>query len=212
LRRAPAAITFVNTYDRARFTFGFYQLAAHTPDDNLILLFRKLIGLPMNYFPDLTIESGRLHRVADGASYSLEEVTTVHRPNGKVEDQLVSFMTYLNPDTTTVGDAEALNTAKLMHWLLNEEDAVKASVSTALDIMRRKVKRLASIHNLVGKQPELAIWVSDITHQGRGSKDAIKDALKQPTLDEKLAALFEIGAPDYLPRRKTVRDRAICMQ
>src|SRR5262245_55947408 len=31
----------VNTYDRARFTFGFYQLAAHTPNDNLILLFRR---------------------------------------------------------------------------------------------------------------------------------------------------------------------------
>ncbi|UPK00893.1 hypothetical protein [Bradyrhizobium sp. 170] len=198
----------VNTYDRARFTFGFYQLAAHTPDDNLILLFRKLIGLPtaQDYFPDLTIESGRLHRVADGRSYSLEEVTTVHRPNGKVEDQLVSFMTYLNPDTTTVGDAEALNTAKLMHWLLNEQDAVKASVSTALDIMRRKVKRLASTHDLVDKQPELAIWVSDITHQGRGSKADIKDALKKPTLDEKLDALFEVGAPEYLSRRRTVRN------
>jgi len=199
----------VNSYDRARFTFGFYQLAAHTPDDNLILLFRKLIGLPtaQNYFPDLAIESGRLHRVADGHSYSLEEVTTVHRPNGKIENQLVSFMTYLNPDTTAVGDAEALNTAKLMHWLLSEPDAVKASVSTALDIMRRKVKRLAGIHNLVGKQPELAIWVSDITHQGRGSKDDIKDALQQPTLEDKLDALFEVGAPDYLSRRRTVRDR-----
>ena len=198
----------VNTYDRARFTFGFYQVAAHTPDDNLILLFRKLIGLPtaQNYFPDLMIESGRLHRVADGKSYSLEEVTTVHRPNGKVEDQLVSFMTYLNPDTTTVGDAEALNTAKLMHWLLSEQDAIKASVSTALDIMRRKIKRLASIHNLVGKRPELAIWVSDITHQGRGSKDDIKDALEQPTLEDKLDALFEVGAPDYLSRRRTVRN------
>lgn len=32
----------VNTYDRAKFTFGFYQLAAHTPRDNLILLFRRL--------------------------------------------------------------------------------------------------------------------------------------------------------------------------
>jgi len=199
----------VNSYDRARFTFGFYQLAAHTPDDNLILLFRKLIGLPtaQNYFPDLAIESGRLHRVADGHSYSLEEVTTVHRPNGKIENQLVSFMTYLNPDTTAVGDAEALNTAKLMHWLLSEPDAVKASVSTALDIMRRKVKRLAGAHNLVGKQPELAIWVSDITHQGRGSKDAIKEALTQPTLEDQLDALFEVGAPDYLSRRRTVRDR-----
>ena len=34
-------LNLINTYDRARFTFGFYQLAAHTPKDNLILLFRQ---------------------------------------------------------------------------------------------------------------------------------------------------------------------------
>jgi hypothetical protein len=48
--------------------------------------------------------------------------------------------------------------------------------------------------------------VSDITHQGRGSKADIKDALKQPTLEEKLDALFEVGAPEYLSRRRTVRN------
>ena len=48
----------INTYDRARFTFGFYQLAAHTPDANLILLFRALVELPQakSYFPDLFLE------------------------------------------------------------------------------------------------------------------------------------------------------------
>ena len=199
----------VNSYDRARFTFGFYQLAAHTPEDNLILLFRRLVQLPTasQYFPDLTLKAGRLHRVIDGETFSLETVTTVHRPNGKIEDQLVSFMTYLNPDTTTAEKTEALNTAKLMHWLLNDPDAVKASVETALEIMRRKAKRLATKFNLKGKRPELAIWVSDATHQGRGGETAIKAALAKPTFEEKLEALFEVGKPDFLERRKTVRNR-----
>jgi hypothetical protein len=198
----------VNTYDRARFTFGFYQLAAHTPKDNLILLFRKLIALPRaaDYFPDLSIKNGEVHRTADGSTFSLEEVTKVHRPNGKVEDQLVAFMTYLNPVTTGAGEDEVRNTAKLMHWLLNDPDAVKASVDVALEIMRGKIRRLADTYDLNGRDPLLAIWVSDITHQGRGKKSKIEAALNKPTLAKQLAALFEIGAPDFLSRRKTVRD------
>lgn len=58
-----------NTYDRAKFTYGFYQLAAHTPNDNLILLFRRLVNLDLakQYFPELTLINGRLHRVNEAA-------------------------------------------------------------------------------------------------------------------------------------------------
>jgi hypothetical protein len=140
----------LNTYDRARFTFGFYQLAAHTPKDNLILLFRALLKLPKaaDYFPDLHLVDGKVSRTDAGTTYSLETETQVHRPNGKVETQLVAFMSYLNPDTTTAGEAEVLNGAKLMHWLLNDPLAVDASVAVASGIMRRKVKAAASQHGL----------------------------------------------------------------
>ena len=75
----------INTYDRARFTFGFYQLAAHTPKANLILLFRALLKLPSakSYFPDLFLKNGRVHRKNKNGTYSLEVATKVHRPNGK---------------------------------------------------------------------------------------------------------------------------------
>lgn len=199
----------VNTYDRAAFTFGFYQLAAHTPADNLILLFRELLSLPKaaDYFPDLSLKNGKVHRTAAGSTYSLETVTAVHRPNGKVENQIVGFMSYLNPDTLNAGDAEALNAAKLMHWLLNDPAAVDASVKTAFSIMYRKIKSAATTYALKGKDPRLAIWVSDIIHQGRGSKDQIKAALARPSLDEKLAALHLVGSgnPDYTGRRNTVK-------
>lgn len=201
----------VNTYDRARFTFGFYQLAAHTPNDNLILLFRRLLALPsaMTYFPELTLNGGKVHRMVDGAPVSLETVTAVQRPNGKVESQIVGFMSFLNPDTHNVGEIEARQTARLMHWLLNDAAAVRASVETALEIVKRRAKSFATTYGLVGKPVELAIWVSDIVHQGRGGRDAIKDALAKPSLQAKLDALYAIGAsnPDYDGRRTSVRDK-----
>jgi len=201
----------VNTYDRARFTFGFYQLAAHTPDDNLILLFRRLAALPTakTYFPDLGVQGGRLHRKIGEAWVSLETVTSVQRPNGKVEDQLVGFMSYLNPDTINVGEIEVRNVARLMHWLQHDPEAVNLSTATAIEIVRRKAKRIATTYGLAGKPAELAIWVSDIVHQGRGSKAAIQAALAKPSPTARLDALYEIGASnaDYDGRRKTVRDK-----
>lgn len=201
----------VNTYDITRFTFRYYQLAVHMPNDNLIFLIRKLLALPnaSNYFPYLALKSGRVHLVGPGGKQvSLETVTTVTRPNGKVEDQIVGFMSYLNPDTHNVGEIEVLNTARLMHWLLSDAEAVKASVATALEIMKRKLKRAAKTYGLAGKSPELAIWVSDIIHQGRGSGATIKQTLAKPDFDSQMQALSLIGSEtaDYEGRRKTVRD------
>jgi hypothetical protein len=203
----------INTYDRARCTFGFYQLAAHTPNDNLILLFRALLALPkaVDYFPDLQLKNGKVHRNEGGTSHSLEVVTNVHRPNGKFEDQIVGFMSYLNPDTTTAGSAEAETAAKLMHWLLNDPAAIEASVAVAISIVKRKVRAQASIYKLEGKDPRLAIWVSDISHQGRGTKSAITAALAETTIARQLAALQAIdvvdndGNPLNTPRRNGVK-------
>lgn len=196
----------LNTYDRASFTFGFYQLAAHTPKDNLILLFRALLALPKaaDYFPDLRLVDGKVWRTGeDGVPYALETETQVHRPNGKVETQLVAFMSYLNPDTTSAGETEALNGAKLMHWLLHDPLAVEASVKVAFGIMRRKIRAAAQQYGLAGKDPRLAIWVSDIIHQSRGVAK-IPAALAKPNLATQLKALSVIGIEDYRARCETV--------
>lgn len=205
----------LNSYDRARFTFGFYQLAAHRPRDNLILLFRELVQLPKAraYFPDLFLKSGRLHRQVGSKSYSLEKVSTVHRPNGKVEKQLVSFMTYLNPDSLKANKEEALTAAKLMHWLVNDADAVRVCEQVAISILKRKVQRYAAAYKLIGRDPRLAIWIADIRHQGRGGKSKIKKALQAPTLKEQLRQLSKVDiyttdSPKgrYLSRRKSVQE------
>lgn len=92
----------INAWDRAYFTWGFYQFAAHTPDTNLILLMRALVRFPSakRYFPDLSVAGGRLARTGpDGEPVSLETTTTVPVGAG-AETQIVDFMTYPNPSST----------------------------------------------------------------------------------------------------------------
>jgi hypothetical protein len=201
----------INTYDRARFTFGFYQLAAHTPNDNLILLFRRLLELPKaeHYFPDLQLNNGIVHRLVDRNLKSLEIVSSILRPNGKTEDQIVGFMNYLNPDTNTIGNNEVVNAARLQHWLLNDSSAMKASVEIAMKIMKSKVRNLLTKYPILSDDFRLAIWVSDIVHQGRASKGEISSALLIPSLSDKLVALSQIGSSnaDYDSRRNLVRDK-----
>jgi hypothetical protein len=205
----------VNTYDRAAFTFGFYQLAAHTPNDNLILLFRALLELPSakGYFPDLALKGGKVHRIDGTKLISLETVTNVQRPTNppKFEDQIIAFMTYLNPETLDVGLTEALNAARLMHWLVNDKAAVDVSVFVAFAIMKRKLVSLAAKYNLRGKDPRLALWISDIRHQARGGEAEIRAALSQPTLDSKLASLATIGSPKYKTRIATVKAKVAAL-
>ena len=199
----------VNTYDRARFTFGFGQLAAHTPNDNLVLLFRELLKLPTahTYFPDLNLVNGIVHQQIGNELKSLETETTVNRPNGKKENQIVDFMNYLNPDTKKIGDIEVKNAAKLQYWLLNDNDALKISVKVVISIMKQIVKMTSKQYDLIGKEVELAMWVLDITYQARGSVSKIKDALAQSDLQKKLDKLYEIGSEnkDYDSRRILVK-------
>jgi len=51
----------LNTYDRARFTFGFAQFAAHEPDGDFVTWFRDMLGQSeaSDYFPDLAVKDGR---------------------------------------------------------------------------------------------------------------------------------------------------------
>jgi hypothetical protein len=204
----------INTYDRAAFTFGFYQLAAHTPDDNLVLLFRRLLALPaaLDYFPDLQLKNGKVHLKVENGTRNLEVETTVTLSDGKREEQIVGFKTYLNPDGADVGNVEAVNAAKLMDWLLQDRAALRVAEDTAFDIMKTKLKNWANNYGLSGKDPRLAIWVSDIHHQGRGSADEVKAALRLPTLTNQLDALSKVDIytsmePNgrFQNRRRTVK-------
>ena len=51
----------LNTYDRAAFTFGFLQYAAHVPDGDFVVYLRALLALPgaADHVPDLVLLDGR---------------------------------------------------------------------------------------------------------------------------------------------------------
>lgn len=197
----------INAWDRAHFAWGFYQLAAHTPDDNLILLMRELVRLPSakTYFPDLSVVGGRLARTGpDDEPVSLETTTTVPVGSG-TETQIVDFMAYLNPSSTRLDEREVVTCTKFIAWASDDPMMLAPTGRVSIEIMKRKFRSRASQLGLIGERPELAIWVSDIYHHGRGSTALIRDALAQPTFAKRLDALGRIDRTgNFAGRRETV--------
>jgi hypothetical protein len=183
----------INAWDRAHFTWGFYQLAAHTARDNLILLMRELVQLPSaaRYFPDLTLVDGKVARKTASGTISLEREQQVTVGDG-IETQLPDFMAYLNPSSFRVDEGEVLTAAKFAGWALEDKAMRDATVRVSVAIMKRKIKARAGTFGLIGKRPELAIWISDMFHHGRGSTSQAKAALELPTFDKQLDALSKI--------------------
>ena len=197
----------INSYDRAHFTWGFYQLAAHTPKDNLILLMRELLTLDSAavYFPDLLLKNGRVHQATSSGEVDLEHEETVSIGDG-TEVQIPRFMRYLNPSTTKINNEEVLNAAKFVHWTLNDPRVIEKTVQVSFRILRKKAVSYAARFGLIGKRPELAIWICDMFHQGRGSVAKVKDALILPTFAQQLDALSRIDTTgEHQQRLDTVK-------
>jgi len=167
-----------NTYDRAKFTYGFYQFAAHTPEDNLILLFRRLVELPkaQDYFPEIKMLDGRLTRVNEnGGTTDLE---TVMETGPRGQKQLQLFMNYLNPFRKTINEQEVLQVARLIHWTANDMDTTRLQVETAAEILQRKMsRRYDRWYDLDGRSDLVCAVIADIHHQGRAAKKRVKEAL-----------------------------------
>ena len=183
----------INAWDRAHLTWGFYQLAAHTARDNLILLMRELVQLPSaaRYFPDLTLLNGKVARQTDAGPVSLEREEEVD-VGSWTETQIPDFMAYLNPSSYRVDEGEVLTAAKFATWALNDKAMRDATVRVSVEIMKRKIKTRAHRYGLIGKRPELALWVSDMFHHGRGSASQVRHALSLPTFEKQLDALSKI--------------------
>lgn len=187
-------MNLVNSYDRAKFTFGFYQLAAHTPKDNLILLFRELVALPKgkDYFPELQLHNGSLHRVDDnGGMTDLEEV---------FEGQLQFFMNFLNPRRKLIDEQEILHAARLMHWTANDPACRSAQARVSAGILQHKMAtRYHRWYNLHGRDDTICTIIADIHHHGRASKDTVKAALQQSNKEK---ALLSVNNPQYQARNE----------
>jgi hypothetical protein len=200
----------LNTYDRAAFTFGFFQLAAHTPKDNLVLFFRRALEIPefAALYPDLKLVDGRLHKVDENGSTDLE--LEVPRSPGSTELNLRNFMAYLNPDGSEVDDPEIRNAAKLV-WLAARSDACRRlQVSVSLGITMNKLRRVYDPwYGLDGKSDTVCFIIADIHHQGRATRTQVRTALGS---GNPVAALLKLGKEDYAERCATLADSVNTMR
>ncbi|WP_027991986.1 peptidoglycan-binding domain-containing protein [Sinorhizobium meliloti] len=187
----------VNTYDRARFTIGFSQLAAHTPDENLIVLFRRLLALPDagRYFPDLVLVNGKVHqKISSTETKNLEKVS---------DGELKRFMTYFNPDLSIVDNSEVIGAARLIFGMMESELHKNLQIGLTIEIAKTKTKRAVNKGvPIIGNKLRYAMWVFDILHQGRGSYGKLRTALQSSNPEQ---ALMEFGWPTHEDRIKAVK-------
>ncbi|TAZ68226.1 hypothetical protein [Rhizobium ruizarguesonis] len=178
----------LNTYDRARFTFGFGQFAAHVPDGDFIRWFRDMLQRPeaVDYFPNLDVQAGRIVKVEDTKVVPLEN-----------EDSTGPLQLYFNPTLDEVEDAEVVASAKFIHWTTNHPEArllqVQHMVNTAMRLVKEADRRLG----LDGQTGDICCVIVDVRHQGRAGFDELQHALLQSKPYE---ALLEVGA-DGEPER-----------
>jgi len=180
--------TCLNTYDRAAFTFGHIQLAAHTPDENFVLILREMLALPLAsaYFPELTVQGGRVHRRTSNGLRPLESSSSTRE-----------LMAYFNPNGDRVDPIEAERAARMVDWCVCDPAFRDLQVDFAVRQQRRKLAYYATKLPLDGVVDKLCIVVLDILHQGRARFSSIKSAL---TANDPFDSLLGLGASTYKAR------------
>ncbi|MCB1051083.1 MAG: hypothetical protein H6510_11860 [Acidobacteria bacterium] len=183
----------LNTYDRARFTFTFLQMAAHVPNGDFVTFFRRLLALPnaRDYFPDLRLEAGRIVRVENEGNHILED-----------DQQTDGLMDYLNPTAREVEDTEIIQAAKFVHWAQQDPAHRRLQIEVGIDHFKQKLARYAQQYDLDGNEDRICLVICDIRHQGRAKSSAILAALSQP---DPLDALLQLGQNTYPERIRTLR-------
>ncbi|MGK9338534.1 peptidoglycan-binding protein [Sinorhizobium meliloti] len=204
-----ARFATINTYDRAAFTFGAPQLAAHTPSQNFVVYFRQLLALPEadRHFPELSLrENGSgdttIHLKSGTGFIDLEEPVHVTRPNGKKERQLARLMSYLNASPAAIDEAELSVSARLMNWLRLDPKAKELQIAVFIAQAKENLARAKTrVTGFDGASWEVALWIMDILHQGRGTFAEMSAALESPIPVE---GLQRIGLRSYKTRIQTV--------
>lgn len=171
----------LNTYDLARFTFGFGQFAAHVPDGDFIRWFRDMLqrAEAIDYFPNLEVQGGRIVKVEEGKVVAMESKDSTDR-----------LQTFFNPTLDEVEDAEVIGAAKLIHWTNNHPEVRLLQVQHMINTARRLVVESDKRLGLDGRTADLCCIVMDVRHQGRAGFSDLQEALLAPKPFE---ALLEVG-------------------
>jgi hypothetical protein len=190
----------LNTYDRAGFTFGFLQFAAHVPDGDFIQFFRELLKLDERtaYFPELELQDGRIVQRTENA------ITRLDLPGPDVPP----LKKYLNPSSGEVEPKELLSAARLIHWCQHSDAHRKVQVKVAVNNARARLREAQANMPLDGRSDKVCLVVMDILHQGRGQYATMKHILVHNDDAAAYERLLQIGADPvhgYPERIATIR-------
>ncbi len=188
----------LNTYDRAKFTFGFMQYAAHVPKGDFVKFLKKLLERPnaKDYFPRLLLDRDNIiYDNNNGIHKQLED-----------EDSTQALMNYLNPTLNDVENQELICAARLIHWAMNDPEHVKIQVDTAIEHFKDNMKSYHRRFNLQGVPDYVCQVICDIRHQGRSNNDQIALALQTGGDYKKAYAnLLSLGSEVYPTRVATIK-------
>jgi hypothetical protein len=186
----------LNTYDRAAFTFGFGQFAAHVANGDFVTYFRTMLGLSNaeSYFPGLGIINGRVARTDTTPPIVLEDDQSTEK-----------LMKYLNPTLAEVEDSEVIAAARLIHWTSTTVAAQDVQVAQMVNTFKKFMKRADQRVGVDGLTADCCCVIADILHQGRAGDmtwPLIKEALNSAN---PLARLLTIGLPRWKERLTTLK-------
>lgn len=187
--------TALNSYDRAAFSFGIGQFAAHVPEGDFVCLMRRLLALPeaQIYFPSLRVAKGR--------------ITTDVPPLQILENAKTSaaLMAWLNPDPAAIDAAEVQAAARLIHWTRARPAARRAQVAQMVASAHRHLQRAAKKLSLDRLGGDLCVVLMDLLHHGRGGAKLWPKVAVALTAADPLAALLAIGAGPWAGRVAQLR-------
>jgi len=186
----------LNTYDRAGFTFGFLQFAAHVADGDFVKFFRALLQLDERkaYFPDLELRDGRIVQPTENGVVRLETAAS--------SDPLKR---YLNPSGGEVENREVLSAARFVHWCAHSKAHRELQVKVGIDTIRQKLRTAHNKINLEGRGDKVCFVVADILHQGRGTFVMMKQIIHNNNDAAAYEKLLTIGASSFPERIQTIR-------
>lgn len=196
-----SSFTALNSYDRAGFSFGIGQFAAHVPQGDFVHYVRTLLTLPKArlYFPTLTLCAGYVHAVQPtGDPVPLENATSTR-----------ALQAWLNPDPAEIGPAEAQAAARLIHWTLHDPAAQAAQVTQMVTSFRRAITR-ATRHlpgrALTGAE---ACVIADLVHHGRAGGNLWPRVAAALNEAEPLARLLALGGARWASRVDRLRTEIV---
>lgn len=189
----------LNTYDRAQFTFSFMQYAAHVPNGDFVIFFRKLLELPngKDYFPKLVVHEDHIHYLNENNILTrLEDDASTKR-----------LMNYLNPGLADVENQELICAARMVHWAVNDPAHREIQVDTAIAHFKNNMAAYHQRFGLDNVPAKVCLMICDIRHQGRGKNDRIAHALDTGgDYERAFRNLCTIGAVNYQARINTVKN------